>query len=174
MAVLAVMRFPPKDAGQQIRWHLQVTRKGPGREPKGLHELVAQDIARRHRPYRLACRYVRQVDAGHLVTVKSLSHFCPLMVVDDLHLVSVVVPPDEADAPLNVDPDAVLPCPIALQRFQAVARRHLEVVQTDRGIQRPKLPPSRQRKGGRKPFGRLFAKIAFVRRSRNVLITGVT
>jgi hypothetical protein len=36
-----------------------------------------------------------------------------LMVVDDLYIVGVTISPDEADAPLVVDADAVLSGPIA-------------------------------------------------------------
>lgn len=43
------------------------------------------------------------------------------MVVDDLYPVRIAVLPDEADAPLVVDTNAVLPCPVALQRFKPVS-----------------------------------------------------
>jgi hypothetical protein len=44
------------------------------------------------------------------------------MIVHDLDIVSVAVPPDEAQAPLVVDPDAVSAGAISDEFFQAVAR----------------------------------------------------
>jgi hypothetical protein len=43
------------------------------------------------------------------------------MVIDDLDHLSATVPPDKADAPLIVDPDAVLSSAIASQDFEPVA-----------------------------------------------------
>jgi hypothetical protein len=43
------------------------------------------------------------------------------MVVDDLDIVRIAVAPCEAETPVVVDPYAVLPPSIALQRFEAVA-----------------------------------------------------
>ena len=53
------------------------------------------------------------------------------MIVHDLHIVSVPVVPDEADAILIVDPNAVLPTPVARERLEPVAgecRKVTEVV----------------------------------------------
>ena len=44
------------------------------------------------------------------------------MVIDDFDLVRVSVAPDEAQSPLVIDPDAVLPGPVTLQGFQTVTR----------------------------------------------------
>ena len=35
------------------------------------------------------------------------------MIVDDLHVIGIAVTSDEAEAPLIVDPDAVLPSPVS-------------------------------------------------------------
>src|SRR4028118_1069870 len=51
-----------------------------------------------------------------------------LMVVDDLHVVSVPVLPDEAQPVAVVDPDGVLALPIPGELLQAVAGRHAQVV----------------------------------------------
>ena len=49
-----------------------------------------------------------------------------LMVVHDLYL-RIAVRPDEADAELVVDPDTILPGPIAFERFQPVSRERPKV-----------------------------------------------
>jgi hypothetical protein len=46
-----------------------------------------------------------------------------IVVVDDLNLERVAIAPDETNAPLVIDPDAVLTSAIAGQCFQAVVRR---------------------------------------------------
>jgi len=53
------------------------------------------------------------------------------VIVHDLHIVSVPLVPDEADAILIVDPNAVLSTPIACERLEPVAgecRKVTEVV----------------------------------------------
>jgi len=49
------------------------------------------------------------------------------VIVDDFDVMRIAIAPAEADAPLAVDADAVLSFAIALQRFQPVARRRLQV-----------------------------------------------
>lgn len=51
------------------------------------------------------------------------------MIIYDFDFVRVPVFPDEADAPLVIDADAVPARPIALEGFEAVARRHPHVIQ---------------------------------------------
>ena len=51
------------------------------------------------------------------------------MVVDDLDLPRCPVVPGEANAPLVVDADGVLPSPFASQGLQAVARRNTQVIE---------------------------------------------
>ena len=50
------------------------------------------------------------------------------MIVDDLNAGSVAFVPEKADAPLVVDSDAPLSCPVAGKLFQAVPRRYAEKV----------------------------------------------
>jgi hypothetical protein len=52
-----------------------------------------------------------------------------LVVVDDLDLIRITIPPYETHPILTVDPDRVLTGPIASRRLQSIARRHFEVVQ---------------------------------------------
>jgi hypothetical protein len=62
------------------------------------------------------------------------------VVIDYLHVVGIAFVPSKADAPLSVDPNAVLTGTVAPQPLQAVARRHTEIGQTRRRIQHAKLP----------------------------------
>src|SRR5713101_2431243 len=66
--------------------------------------------------------------------------FVPSMVVDDLDVPRAVVSPSEANSPLIIDSDAVLPTPITAKLFQSVARRHSQVVQIFRAVQHLQLP----------------------------------
>jgi hypothetical protein len=63
------------------------------------------------------------------------------MIVHDLNLIGVSLVPNEAETPLVVDPYAVLPFSITVQRFQSVSRRCRHVSQFCGTIQLPKLPP---------------------------------
>jgi hypothetical protein len=51
------------------------------------------------------------------------------MVVGDLRVEHVASPPDETDAPPVVDPDAVLPLSVTLERLEPVSRRDSEVME---------------------------------------------
>jgi len=53
----------------------------------------------------------------------------PSVVIHDLDVLGTVVSPGEADTPLIIDPDAVLPDSIAPQRLQTIARRHSELIE---------------------------------------------
>jgi hypothetical protein len=54
------------------------------------------------------------------------------MVIHDLNIVGVTLPPAEADAPLPVDADAELARAIAGESFQAIARQSPKIVQAAR------------------------------------------
>jgi hypothetical protein len=66
----------------------------------------------------------------------------PLVIVDDLDVEAVPVPPEKANSPLIVDPNAVLPLTFAFQCFEAVARRNVEVVEGFGGVQNDELSKS--------------------------------
>src|SRR4051812_29483815 len=51
--------------------------------------------------------------------------------------------PFKTDAPLIVDADAVLPLPIALQRFEPVARQRRQIMKDVRRFETIELEPSR-------------------------------
>jgi hypothetical protein len=61
------------------------------------------------------------------------------MIVDYFDLESVAALPDKADPELIVDPNAMLATPIALERFETVARQR-EIVEPQCGINLPELP----------------------------------
>jgi hypothetical protein len=50
------------------------------------------------------------------------------VVIDDLDLEGVAVSPFEAEAPLVVDPQAVLPGPITLQCLQMISWWHPQIL----------------------------------------------
>ncbi len=51
------------------------------------------------------------------------------MIVDDLNLVGVAIPPTKADAPLLVHANTVLAGSIATELLQSISRRHAEVTE---------------------------------------------
>jgi hypothetical protein len=61
------------------------------------------------------------------------------MRVDNLNAVGVAVSPAEAEAPLIVDPDAVLPLAIPCEPFQPVAGWHPQILKRFRRIEDTKL-----------------------------------
>ena len=61
------------------------------------------------------------------------------MVVHDLHVVRATLAPAETDAPLLVDPDAVLSLPVAAKRFQAITRGRSQLVQIRGRIKHPEF-----------------------------------
>ena len=63
-----------------------------------------------------------------------------LVIVDDFDTVGTSCRPDEADAPLPIDADAVLPCAVAFQGLQLAIRRHGEILQHLGIVQHPQLP----------------------------------
>jgi len=51
------------------------------------------------------------------------------MIISNFNLVDPIFPPDETDAPLFVDADAVLPLSRAAQQLKAIGRRYAEIIQ---------------------------------------------
>jgi hypothetical protein len=64
------------------------------------------------------------------------------VVINQLDLVHRTVAPDETYPPLPVDPDAVLPFPIAGQSFKPVAGRDAQVIQVNRSVKDEQFPES--------------------------------
>jgi len=65
------------------------------------------------------------------------------VIVDDLYVRRTFCRPDEANSPLLVDADAVLPFAIILQRLKAVARGHLQIIKNRRPVQLCELSEGR-------------------------------
>ena len=61
------------------------------------------------------------------------------MVVDDLDITCVAVPPFETDPPLLIDANAVLSLPASRQRFKPVGRRNPQIINGGAAIQHPQL-----------------------------------
>lgn len=69
------------------------------------------------------------------------------MVVGNLYVVGTVRLPPETDAPLTVDPDAVLPLALSLQGLKAITRWSLQVPQRLGGLDHLEFAPHRFLKG---------------------------
>src|SRR5438094_8261905 len=76
------------------------------------------------------------------------------MVVHDFHVQRILALPAEANAPLVIDTDAVLPVPVALQRFKPISRRSAQISQAPGLVQQQQLSPSRPSNLRRQPPGR--------------------
>jgi hypothetical protein len=63
------------------------------------------------------------------------------MVIDNFNAPCFATTPNEADPPLNVDPDTVLALPVAGWRLQTISRRDPQILQSLRGIDDLQLCP---------------------------------
>ena len=61
------------------------------------------------------------------------------MIIDDLDVVGVTVPPCEADPPLVVDANGILVRPVAAQLFQSVAGNVSKVIETAGSVEGQEL-----------------------------------
>jgi len=68
------------------------------------------------------------------------SFFPQSVVIDDLHRVGIPVLPDEANAVLIVDPDAMLAAPLSCEPFEPVPGKGRQITEFARGVQLPQLP----------------------------------
>jgi hypothetical protein len=62
------------------------------------------------------------------------------VIVDDFHIVAMAVTPDKTDSPLIIDPNGVLPFPIAPQCFQLISRRRSQNAQLSHGMKLEQFP----------------------------------
>jgi hypothetical protein len=65
----------------------------------------------------------------------AIGHGVSSVIGDELHVMRVPVPPDEANAPLIVDMDRMLPLPILRQRFPSIAQRNPQILKPRRGVE---------------------------------------
>jgi hypothetical protein len=61
------------------------------------------------------------------------------VVIDNLNIVRTIIPPHEAEAPLVIYADAVLPFAITLQGSKLIARRHFQRCRFRRGVELQQL-----------------------------------
>ena len=61
------------------------------------------------------------------------------MIIDNLDCFGGAIAPDEADAPLVVDPDAVLSLAIAFERFEPITGRRANIGQLSRRVEHIEL-----------------------------------
>ena len=61
------------------------------------------------------------------------------MIINDLHIVRAVLDPNETNTPLLIDPDRMLPPPIAAKRFEPVTRNRRQIIQRRRRIEHVEL-----------------------------------
>ena len=61
------------------------------------------------------------------------------MVINDLGIECIAGSPAETDAPLIVDPNAVLPGPRSFESLQTVRRGHSEVIERPGAVKHAKL-----------------------------------
>jgi len=95
-----------------------------------LHELLKKDFSRMDGFEQLLAR-----------------HRSSLMIVNDLHVVSIAAAPQEAYTPLIIDADAVLTLTFALQCFQAIPRRNQQILQGASTVQVQQLSTRYSLKG---------------------------
>ena len=62
------------------------------------------------------------------------------MVIHDLHIVGAAVPPLEADAPLIIDPDAVLPVAVSRELFEPVRCWNPQIEERLAAVQHAEFP----------------------------------
>jgi hypothetical protein len=71
--------------------------------------------------------------------------------IHDLNVVSIAVLPDEADAPLVIDTNAIRPGAVAFQQFKLVPGRHAKISQPQCPMQVQEFPPRRPFDGLKSP-----------------------
>jgi hypothetical protein len=122
--------------------------------PGAVHDLV--DPSRRHtdipsqpvlgqaqrlekiRREDFAGMYGIQLSSGHATPSSNM-----LVIVDDLNLVGIAIPPAKADAPLLVHANTVLAGSIAPELLQSITRRHAEVAELLGRVHRHEFPQHR-------------------------------
>ena len=62
------------------------------------------------------------------------------MIIDDFHIVAMALTPDKTDSPLIIDPNRVLPFPIASQCFQLISRWRSQNAQLRRSVKLEQFP----------------------------------
>jgi hypothetical protein len=82
-----------------------------------------------------------------------------LVIIRYLYLMRAVILPDEADAELIVDSDAVLAYAITLQRLKSITRRDAQITEIDRRFYLIELANGNRRNPCPAPIRSLFVKL---------------
>ncbi len=81
------------------------------------------------------------------------------MIVNNLDLIRIAIPPAEGNAPLIIDANTVLARSVAFEFLQAVAGRNSQVFELLGGVNEPELPQHHPLKVGREaPHGLALEK----------------
>jgi hypothetical protein len=115
--------FPVHNSADAAGWNSDFPGESVDADVHWFHELFEENLSRMDR--------VKQFFARHKSS---------LMIVDDLDVVSVAIFPNEANAPLIINANAMLALAVASQRFQAVARGSQQGSQRSRTIEVQQLP----------------------------------
>lgn len=94
------------------------------------------------------------------------------MIVADLDIIRVARDEPKADTPLSIHRDRVLAMTIILERVEAIARRHLQVIQAGRQVDVFQFANGSPGDVWRKALGCPGREQVPVRLSANVLIIG--
>lgn len=122
--------FPVHNSADAAGWNGDFPRESIDTDVHWLHELLEKNLS--------------GMDRGKQFLVR---HKASLMIVDDLDVVSVAIFPNEANAPLIINANAMLTLAVASQRFQAVARGSQQVLERSRSMEVQQLPARDSLKG---------------------------
>lgn len=109
--------FPVDDRADATRRDSDLSIEPIDTDPQRFHEFFQQNLTRMNG--------IEQLLARHRHTS---------MVIDNLDLVGITLPPDRANSPPVIDADTVLPLAVSFQRFKTVSRRNLQALQRSRAI----------------------------------------
>ncbi len=62
------------------------------------------------------------------------------MIIHDLHVIGIFLPPHEANPPLIVDPDAVLTRATTCEFLEAISRGNPKILKSHGPVQHPQFP----------------------------------
>ena len=128
----------PHDVIDAWGWNLKRHCQGIGRHAQRDQVFLTQYFTGMDRAQRVARDNAAKVGMVKVLGVYS-RHGLASMVIHYFNIVCVAVFKPETQTPLVVDPNAPLPCPIASQLLQAVARWVTQVIDVDGSVQHHEL-----------------------------------
>ena len=121
---------------------LSARARGVLRQAERFHEFLAKNFARMNR---------RQFIRFHNRSV----------IINNFNVKRIFALPPETNAPLVIDPNAMLAFAIHFQRFQMIARWNSQIVQTPRLADQKQFPPRHSLNLRRQPSRRFIVKQPF-------------